>query len=61
MDNIKKKTEELAKFQRMEEILQEKPSALQDRYMLEVLEGAEETEEETDAAYGQAELEIVGK
>ena len=29
--------------------------------MLEVLEGAEETEEETDAAYGQVDLEIVGK
>lgn len=37
IENIKKKAEELAKFQRMEEILQENLPILQDRYLLEVL------------------------
>ena len=60
VDNIKKKTEELAKFQRMEEILQENLPLLQDRYMLEVLEGAEETEEELMLHMDKLNLEIVG-
>ena len=34
IENIKKKAEELAKFQRMEEILQENLPILQDRYVL---------------------------
>lgn len=44
--NMERKTEEMAKLKRMEEILQENLPLLQERYMLELLEGVEETEEE---------------
>ena len=60
VSNIQKKTEELAKFQRMEDILQENLPLLQDRYMLQVLEGVEETEEELKRHLDKLNLERTG-
>lgn len=61
IENIKKKAEELAKFQRMEEILQENLPILQDRYLLEVLEGVEESEEELLRHFEKLNYRINGK
>lgn len=58
--NIERKTEEMAKLKGMEEILRENLPLLQERYILELLEGAEETEEEIILHLKKLNFEIRG-
>ena len=61
VENLNRKTEELAKLQRMEEILKENLPILQERYLFELLEGVEETEEEIKRHMGRLDFGADGR